>query len=560
MRQKVMSGLLAFCLLAALLPAGALAASPDVWDGTVAESFAGGSGTEADPYRIATGAQLAYLAQVVNQGDEAYNAAYYELTADIDLGGIDAWGNGVEDRQWTPIGRVETKMVEEESVEVHMPFRGHFQGNGRMVSGLYVNREENYAGLFGYISGGTVQSVRVSGSVSGDRYTGGIAGESYRGTIRDVWFSGSVSGTYCVGGIAGSSEAGSASGALVTNCRNDASVSGKGDVGGVVGFNQASYAGSNTAEVSCCVNTGSVFGQYDDVGGVTGCNEVDNKGTAWVTRCMNAGLVKGGGRYIGGVAGHNHAKKYGSATVSNSYNTGTVTWLPKSGNVSNNGKFVGGVVGRNYAETSGVSSGSYPSVSISSCYSVGPVDGRDYVYGVAYSSHSGGTIPYANVTGCRFLQTDTVNVGLSAAYKGNGRESDNKALSVSDFSTWDSFSDWDRDIWTMGTDLDPFLSVVTARPVLKDVAEPILPRAEMTGAVVADGVAAVRVLPCVPARAVCGAYDADGRCLGVELRELKADEDTALSFSLPDDAKTVRFFVLDEGMRPLAACEELPVK
>ena len=42
----------------------------DVWGGEsdIAEKFAGGTGTESDPYQISNGAQLAYLAQQVNAG------------------------------------------------------------------------------------------------------------------------------------------------------------------------------------------------------------------------------------------------------------------------------------------------------------------------------------------------------------------------------------------------------------------------------------------------------------------------------------------------------------
>ena len=35
------------------------------WDGTIAKAFAGGKGTEKEPYTIETPAQLAYLAQEV---------------------------------------------------------------------------------------------------------------------------------------------------------------------------------------------------------------------------------------------------------------------------------------------------------------------------------------------------------------------------------------------------------------------------------------------------------------------------------------------------------------
>ncbi len=51
------------CLLAGLLPAASFAAESAKWDGTVAEAFAGGSGTKEDPYQIANGAQLALLSE-----------------------------------------------------------------------------------------------------------------------------------------------------------------------------------------------------------------------------------------------------------------------------------------------------------------------------------------------------------------------------------------------------------------------------------------------------------------------------------------------------------------
>ena len=48
-----------------------------------AEAFDGGSGTEEDPYQIATAEQLALLAKYVNEGNEDYSKACYIQTADI---------------------------------------------------------------------------------------------------------------------------------------------------------------------------------------------------------------------------------------------------------------------------------------------------------------------------------------------------------------------------------------------------------------------------------------------------------------------------------------------
>ena len=60
-------------------------------------AFAGGSGTEEDPWQIETVEQLAYLASTVNDGSKSgYMGAYFALTADLDMTGVD----------WTPIGNM----------------------------------------------------------------------------------------------------------------------------------------------------------------------------------------------------------------------------------------------------------------------------------------------------------------------------------------------------------------------------------------------------------------------------------------------------------------------
>ena len=76
---------------------------PPPWDGTVASSFARGTGTEVDPYIIETPQQLAYLASTVNAGT-VYEMNYFELANDLDLGGVQAADGTWSGQQWTPIG------------------------------------------------------------------------------------------------------------------------------------------------------------------------------------------------------------------------------------------------------------------------------------------------------------------------------------------------------------------------------------------------------------------------------------------------------------------------
>ena len=70
-------------VLIALLSVG-MATAQDLWDGTVASSFSGGTGTASDPYQIRTGAELVYFANLVNAGDD-FSGKYVKLMNDIDM-------------------------------------------------------------------------------------------------------------------------------------------------------------------------------------------------------------------------------------------------------------------------------------------------------------------------------------------------------------------------------------------------------------------------------------------------------------------------------------------
>lgn len=92
----------------AMLPTAALAADSNIWDGTVAAGFDGGTGTETDPYLISNGAELAYLADMVNKGTD-YTDNHFKLTADIVLNDTTDWESWDKDianlNKWTSIGK-----------------------------------------------------------------------------------------------------------------------------------------------------------------------------------------------------------------------------------------------------------------------------------------------------------------------------------------------------------------------------------------------------------------------------------------------------------------------
>ena len=95
-KYRFLSAFLVFCLCIGLMPMSALATGSEdkpndkeIWDGSVATSYAAGSGTQSDPYQIENGQQLALLAQETLTKEHATEQKYYVLTADIYLNDID---------------------------------------------------------------------------------------------------------------------------------------------------------------------------------------------------------------------------------------------------------------------------------------------------------------------------------------------------------------------------------------------------------------------------------------------------------------------------------------
>lgn len=273
---KMRLALLALAALVWIAVPVSARAETDVWDGTIASGFAGGTGMENDPWLIENAEQLAYLAQQVNKGKD-YQRVHFRLVSDLDLSG----------KEWTPIG-TDGKI-----------FWGGFDGGGHTITGMTITGDRDYVGLFGECKNFTasssyIKSVTVRGAnISGHSFVGAIAGRG--ANISDCYsIENTICAFRCVGGVCGS---------LIGNisgCYNSSSVSGNSIAGGIMG--SASYEGNvGNGVVQYCYNIGAVTVRQQDssVGGITGASADGYN----ISNCLNCGKITGNGKKVGGIAG-----------------------------------------------------------------------------------------------------------------------------------------------------------------------------------------------------------------------------------------------------------------
>jgi len=174
-----------------------------------------GEGTEASPYIITTAKQLPFVAREPN--------AHYRLENDINISSANWQSAGTTPVPWAQIGTS------------NFSFEGVFDGNGKVISGLYINTRSLNQGLFGHIRGGIVKNLGLEDVViNGVTQIGGIAGTvTQSAVISNCYTTGVITASgFNIGGIAGWILDGS----IVENCWSSLEIKGNGTrVGGLVG-------------------------------------------------------------------------------------------------------------------------------------------------------------------------------------------------------------------------------------------------------------------------------------------------------------------------------------
>lgn len=230
---------MAVALILAVVPISALSAD-GVWDGVMPEAnqnaaYSGGSGTQSDPFIIATAEDLAQLSVNAATFSNYSSGKYFLQTDDIVLNPSDVFETdssgvitGIKEGEtaniWTPIGIY---------ISGSNDFGGRYDGGGKAIHGVYIDNTSDYQGLFGRLYVGYIINVRVESSyIKGKDFVGGIVGYNWSGVVSNCSFSGTVIGNSEVGGIIGENNE------TVTFCRNTGAVSGNSYVGGIVGYNE----------------------------------------------------------------------------------------------------------------------------------------------------------------------------------------------------------------------------------------------------------------------------------------------------------------------------------
>ena len=227
MKKKLLSLLLALCLVMALVPITAFAADTmDTWDGTADTSWYDENKTE---FHLQTAEQLAGMAKLVNDNTANFKDKTVYLDNDLDLGG----------HEWISIGNGANT--------AWGSFQGIFDGQSHVVYNLYSheglkseNKDNNNNlyrnGLFGAIYNATVQNLGIENAdiviPMNDTSTYG------KGILVDWMTDSTIKNCYTTGSITG--------GSYIEKY-----------IGGLAGF----LNGNNS--ISQCYSTAAITGNYD---------------------------------------------------------------------------------------------------------------------------------------------------------------------------------------------------------------------------------------------------------------------------------------------------------
>ncbi len=319
--------------------------------------------TAENPYEVKSMEDLIYIADLLNNDADLANC-YFKQTQNIDISAIS---------NWSPIGTI------------GLPFGGVYNGNNCEVTGLTIDTDASYLGLFGFVTG-KVSDLTVRGTIRG--INDGENNVGYAHTF--------------AGGITGAIN----NGAIIENCTSYVDILGDAFIGGIVGeIMETDYLlfGTQFATVKDCVNYGKITAYALSAkneeamyfGGIAGRNN------GYIINCVNYGEIDGDtnsenaekkDRYVGGITGYSYIPFKNGAGPNDQMNYVAIKDSKNYGFV--HGTYgVGGILGQ------GV-------FSLKNCLNEGNVQGVNCVGGIIGLAGTKATLSYAGG-----IISDCVNKG-----------------------------------------------------------------------------------------------------------------------------------------------------
>jgi hypothetical protein len=205
-----------------------------------ASDYAGGNGTEANPYRISCLRQLKKLSYDIKLlgAVEATYQKYYQLTTDLDFTGDNTVTRSLVDGT----------------------FYGSFDGLGHIIKGLRINPGNevvNDIGIIARVSYGEIKNLgREGGSTTAPNgnFVGGIVGSISNSIVSNCFNTSNISVLKYAGGIAGAIYNRS----IIENCYNTGEIFCPNVAGSAAGITGYVVGGATTAIIANVYNTGKV--------------------------------------------------------------------------------------------------------------------------------------------------------------------------------------------------------------------------------------------------------------------------------------------------------------
>ena len=198
--------------------------------------FAGGDGSEGNPYEVATADHLN------NVRDYTGQVKFFRQIDDIDLSG---------ETDWVPLGVYNSE------------YTGYYDGNGFKITNLTVNKDEDDMALFGAIKNATIVNVTFENAdITGSKFAGGLVSYLDDSLLDNCHVQGKVTGTF-EGHANIGLMVGFADGGIIRNCSVEGEVNGYDKIGGIAGVSQS----GNLIQTSWASVT--ITG-HDIIGGVVG--------------------------------------------------------------------------------------------------------------------------------------------------------------------------------------------------------------------------------------------------------------------------------------------------